>query len=277
MWSAPPVALVSWLHSPSPVLRKKHKKQRSKVGPSPESRKDKHGECSSVQPVSGHSFTPTLLVTPSTPSCSQVPLSLVQDHPPTPGGHHGTSRISVLSTLETFAVARDQMALLVLPTLAEQVLAPTRSSSRREHVVLSSYPALSPLVPTRGKLTLLMSAKNLLLQHRSLNPWHWLTEARGSSPLQSLQTDLSSRSEVKSAPNPGANTSTQPMFHQIPVWGPLQAPGLVGSGLCRNPWDFLLVPGVPSSHSYTVVSERRAAPLCHLDSSTEPVPILRAA
>lgn len=145
----------------------------------------------------------------------------------------------------------------------------TSMSSRREHVAPSSDTALDPSVPTRGKPALLSLVKTFPLWHQSTDSQHQSTEMKDTTPPWSPQEDSSLELEVEPCHNQGATTQTCPTFHQISV----QTSPLLPSNCPGGQWP-MQVQGPPSSHSYSLVSERRAPPPQHLapnpDSCTEP-------
>lgn len=144
---APLVPHTSQHCSPSPVLRKKHKKQRCEKGHLLVLKKGKQGEGSGVQLVLGCSSCPSPMAAPLTPPRR---LSAVQDPLLTLGSHCGTSGITVSSTPEAFVVATRNFLLLPVPPTPVGQFPPLMSMIRREHGAPSSFPALGPSVPSRA-------------------------------------------------------------------------------------------------------------------------------
>lgn len=99
-----PLALSSSRHcSPSPELKKPHKKLHAGRGHSPTPKKDKKGAEDELRSALGHSSSPELgAATTSSIRAS----SSNRNPPPTPGSSRGTQHLTVPSTPEAFQVAK---------------------------------------------------------------------------------------------------------------------------------------------------------------------------
>lgn len=177
----------------------------------------KQGEGSEVQPASGHFST-------SGPMAAPLRwLSLVLDPSSTLGSCCGASRIAVPPTRESFAAVRDLLSLLVLPTLFNQLPAPS-TSSRREHGAPSTFLSPGPLVPSRGKQSLFSFSV-----HRTLGT-NW-RQQEVLLPHGHLERTLSLSPTWRSTFSLRA-ISTHPTCHQTS--SAVLVPGQEDNGLCSG-------------------------------------------
>ncbi|EMP42011.1 14-3-3 protein theta [Chelonia mydas] len=108
--SAPPTIPESWHLSPSPVPRKRHKKQVAERGQSLVPKMARHGDQSRVKSKRMH---PSALVLQNSALLTQAPSSLVLEEPFTSAARCGIDTVLVLTISEVFAAVRD-LTLLVL-------------------------------------------------------------------------------------------------------------------------------------------------------------------
>lgn len=233
--------------------RERHKKQLAVRGQFLSPKTARHGDQSRAQPKSGHSCASVQRkLAPLTLTLTQAPLSPVLDELSTSVIQHSTNTISVLTTPEVFATAKDFQSLSVPVSPALQESAVSVPVIRMEPVGSGHHSILGPLVPSKGKLAMLA-----LVQASS--PQQRFPALVGTAPPWSPDRDLSSlESEVKSYFSHSRSHPRYSLRHSYPSNDPgTEVPLSVCSGyhwvhLCQYSGTFGSHKGFPSFPELTL-------------------------